>query len=494
MSTQPTLYLGGARRLDGQGPPVPLRLPAHHLVTHGVVVGMTGSGKSGLVTVIAEEALRNRVPVLIIDVKGDLPNLLLAFPSFAAEPLLPWARTFASKKDERTPEAIALALAEQRRQELTSWGFGEEHLARYTATTHLRVLTPGSGGGERVHVLSALERRSPRWDVDPEAARASLSAAVSLVLRLVGKNPDPAKSGEHVLLSVLAERRLRDGQPAALEGLVADVIDPPCPRIGELTINDFLSKAKRKSLASALNNLLASTTFSAWRSGASLDVGEWLAPVDRRAPAVVLSVAHLDDEERALVLGVLLEEVLSWVRTQPGSQELRALLLFDEVYGFLPPHPANPPTKRPLVALMKQARAFGVGVVVATQNPMDLDYRALSNAGVWCVGRLQTDADRERVVEGLRHSDGSNSLTDIAATIPRLAPRWFVMRNAHDSEGPRLFQPRWALSLLRGPMTADELRRARATVEQREHSEGAPPPSILPVQAGLGAAESGVGG
>jgi hypothetical protein len=227
-------------------------------------------------------------------------------------------------------------------------------------------------------MLSSLERRSARWDSDPEAARAALSAAVSLVLRLLGREPDPAKSREHVLLSVLAERRLVAGQVAELGALMADVLSPPIERIGALSVDTFMKKTERRALAAALNTLLASPTFANWRQGASLDVSEWVARRQGRTPIVVVSVAHLDDEERALVLGVLLEEVLSWVRTLPGSQRLRALVVFDEVYGHLPPHPANPPTKRPLVALMKQARGFGVGVIVATQNPMDLDYRALS--------------------------------------------------------------------------------------------------------------------
>jgi hypothetical protein len=207
-----------------------------------------------------------------------------------------------------------------------------------------------------------------------------------LVLRLLGRDPDPAKSREHVLLSVLAERRLAAGQCADIGSLMQDLASPPIAQIGALPINSFLKKRERTSLAAALNNLLASPTFCSWRKGASLDVGEWVKPkAGRQTPAVIVSVAHLDEEERALVLGVLLEEILSWVRTLPGSERLKALIVFDEVYGFLPPHPANPPTKRPLVALMKQARAFGVGVVVATQNPMDLDYRALSNAGLWCI-------------------------------------------------------------------------------------------------------------
>lgn len=210
-----------------------------------------------------------------------------------------------------------------------------------------------------------------------------------------------------------------------------------------------------------MNSLLASPSFEAWRSGATLDVGEWLTPKGGKTPAVIVSVAHLDDEERALVLGVLLEEVNAWVRSQPGSQRLRALCVFDEVYGFLPPHPANPPTKRPLVSLMKQARAFGVGVVIATQNPMDLDYRALGNAGFWAIGRLQTDRDRARIVDGLAScgTAASESAQEIGALVQRLAPRWFLVRDVHAEGGLKLVQPRWALSYLRGPMTRAELGR-----------------------------------
>jgi hypothetical protein len=242
-----------------------------------------------------------------------------------------------------------------------------------------------------------------------------------------------------------------------------NVLEPPIAEIGALPINSFLKRKERQDLAAALNTLLASPSFASWRQGVPLDVGEWLAPRDGRTPAVVVSVAHLDDDERALVLGVLFEDVLSWVRTLPGSSRLRALVVFDEVYGFLPPHPANPPTKRPLVALMKQARAFGVGVLVATQNPMDLDYRALSNAGFWALGRLQTDADRARVVEGIS-SDRRSAATNaqLGAVLRQLAPRWFVVRDTHVGGGPLLLHPRDTFSLLRGPMTRNEIRAARA--------------------------------
>ncbi len=283
------------------------------------------------------------------------------------------------------------------------------------------------------------------------------------MLRVIGRESDPAKSKEHVLLALLAERRFRAGGGADLNSLLEDLATPPIDRVGALPLNDFVSKSDRKSLAAALNALLASPTFASWREGAALDLDEWLAPRAGRTPAVILSVAHLEDEERALVLGILLEEILAWTRSLPGTHRLRALIVFDEVYGFLPPHPANPPTKRPLVALMKQARAFGVGVVIATQNPMDLDYRALSNAGVWCIGRLQTDADRTRVMDGLAASIGQDreAIAALSRTVQRLAPRWFVIRDVHTPNGIALLQPRWAMSLLRGPMTREELRRAQ---------------------------------
>jgi hypothetical protein len=456
----PCFYLGNRLALNGGGPLTPLLLPANHLVTHGVITGMTGSGKTGLVTVLVEEALRSRIPVLMIDVKGDLPDLLLAFPTFSATPFVPWVSDLVEAGRGGEADQIAQELAAGRQRGLSSWKITEADLRSFKNMVDVRVITPGSTAGEPLHVLSSLEKRSPRWSDDVEGARAGLAAAVSLVLRLLGRDPDPARSREHVLLSVLAERRLRAGGNADIGALLEDLARPPIQRVGALEIDAFLSKADRRALAAALNGLLASPSFESWHTGAPVDMEAWFGESNGKTPAVIVSVAHLDDEERGLVLGVLLEELLAWTRSLGGTRKLRALCVFDEVFGFLPPHPANPPTKRPLVALMKQARAFGVGVVVATQNPMDLDYRALGNAGTWCIGRLQTDADRNRVIEGLAGSDGSlaKSLTE---TVRRLAPRWFLMRDVHAGPEPFLLQPRWAFSWMRGPMTRVELRRAR---------------------------------
>jgi hypothetical protein len=467
------LHLGTRADLDGRHLQ-PFHLPPSHLLTHAVVVGMTGSGKTGLVTVLVEEALRDGIPVLVFDIKGDLPNLALAFPSFDLEAMRPWVEAPPDDSDGIADDPVVEAAVERRREGLAKSAIDEAALQAYAARTCVRVITPGSDAGEGVHLLSALERSSPRWSTDRVGARANLSAAVSLVLRLIGQRGEPGQSREHALLCALAERHLERGLDAPLERLLPEILEPPFETLGALLVDDYLPLPKRKELAADLNTLLASPSFAAWRRGSSLDVGAWMAPTeDGRTPATVFSVAHLDDDEREIVLGVVLEEVLTWVRSLPGTSHLRGLVVFDELYGFLPPHPRQPPTKRPLVALMKQARAYGVGCVLATQNPMDLDYRALSNAGLWCIGRLQTDADRARVLEGLGE-DKKNS--PLGAIVKRLRQRWFVVRDAKGDEVAML-RPRWAMSFLKGPMTPGEIREIREIREVREGaavaSEGA---------------------
>jgi DNA helicase HerA-like ATPase len=460
------LLLGTRARLDGRRPTTAFELPSHHLLTHAVVVGMTGSGKTGLVTVLVEEALRAGIPSIVFDIKGDLPNLALAFPDFETDSHRPWIEPAPNDDDGIADDPLVSAAIAQRREGLAQHAIGAPELADYAARTFVRVITPGSEAGEPLHLLSALERRSSRWDHDLDGARANLSAAVSLVLQLIGRTGDPGRSREHAFLSVLAETRLLRGEHAPLEALLPDLLEPPLDHVGALAIDDFLSLRARKELAADLNTLLTSPRFLAWRRGPSLDVDAWMRPVDGRTPTTVISVAHLDDEERALVLGVILEEVLTWVRSLPGTSRLKGLVVFDELYGFLPPHPASPPTKRPLVALMKQARAYGIGCVLATQNPMDLDYRALSNAGTWCIGRLQTDADRARVLEGLGEDKKKSRL---GALVKGLGSRWFVVRDAKTSELSML-RPRWAMSYLKGPLTPIEIRKIR---EEREAAPSA---------------------
>ncbi len=451
-----TFNLGARRTLSGEARGS-FELRADDLVTHAVVVGMTGSGKTGLITVLVEEAIRNGIPVLLLDVKGDLANLKLAFPSFDSEELAAWIEAARGDEDGVADPDLVAEVAAEREKQLTAWGITEADLAHYCASTHIRVITPGSDAGEALHLLSALERRSPRWDHDVEGARATLEAAVSMVLQLMKRDPDPAQSRAHALLTTIVERRHVAKQPADLASLLPDVLMPPFAEIGALPVDTYIGEKARLDLAADLNTLIASTALARWRQGQDLDVAKWMEPVDGKTTATIISVAHLPDRERMLALGVVLEEALAWTRSLSGTSRLRALIVFDEIHGYMPPHPHDPPTKRPLVALMKQARAFGVGCVLATQNPMDLDYRALGNAGTWMLGRLQTEPDRTRVIEGL----GEKKKGPIDEKLKRIAKRWFLVRTASSNE-VWMMQPRWAMSLLRGPMTARELRRAKS--------------------------------
>lgn len=470
----PALFLGNAASAavtDGQR----YELPAHHLVTHGVVLGMTGSGKTGLSVVLVEEALRARVPTLVIDLKGDLPNLMLPVRDLTETELTPWVDEEAAARSGRSAAQVAGEIAASLMAGLAGWGLGVADIARLRDEVEPRLLTPGAKIGEPIDVLSSLSRRSTLWDEDEEVARDQLHAGISLLLRLAGRDGDP-RSREHIVLGALAERRIASGAAAPLNHLLEDVLAPPMESIGMMAFDEFLPAKDRQALAQDLNALVASPKLGAWLNGAPLDVGEWLRPKAGKTPLVVVSVAHLDDEERLLVLGLLLDEVLAWVRGLSGSSDLRALVVFDEIYGYLPPHPHNPPTKKPLLTLLKQARAFGVGMLLCTQNPMDLDYKALSNAGAWFVGRLQTDADRERVVEGLEGSDGGLgglSRSDLDATLRNLPPRTFFVRDVHRTPSCALIQVRHALTWLRGPLSRRDMLRLSKALGVR----GASPPA-----------------
>jgi hypothetical protein len=359
MNTKRGLALGGVRPIDGTGKTRSFELRTDALLTHGVVLGMTGSGKTGLMMVLVEEALRSSVPVIMIDIKGDLPNLLLTFPNLAPEEFAPWVDHAAADRGNTTQHEAAHELAQTWTRRLADWQLGPSDVAELRVRVAPRLFTPGMMAGEPLHILSALEQPSPLWESDLSAARESLSASVSLLLRLIGRDPDPTRSRDHVVLSIFAERRLRAGEPSDVASLLNDVRNPPMQELGAMPIDEFMPKKERLALATSLNTLLASPTFESWRMGAPLDVASWVAPrPDGRTPAVIISVAHLDDDERALVLGIILDQLLAWVRSLTGTHQLRALLMMDEVYGFIPPHPSNPPTKRPLVSLMKQARAF----------------------------------------------------------------------------------------------------------------------------------------
>ena len=454
------LYLG--RRYDpeaGEPTEVPILYDSKNLTTHALCVGMTGSGKTGLCLGLLEEAAIDGIPAICIDPKGDLGNLLLTFPDLAPSDFEPWIDPAEAERKGRSVEEEAEAVATLWRDGLARWGQDGERIARLRQSVDLAIYTPGSSAGRPLRVLDSFA--PPIESNDADAERDQIMASASSLLALLGIDPDPVASREHILLSNLLSDAWSRGETLELSGLVRAIADPPFSRVGVMDLESFYPAADRQTLAMRINGVLASPGFSAWLEGEPLDVQALLFDERGKPRLSILSIAHLSEAERMFFVSALLSRVVSWMRRQSGTSSLRALLYMDEVFGFLPPV-AEPPSKRPLLTLLKQARAYGLGVVLATQNPVDLDYKALSNCGTWFLGRLQTERDVARVIEGLQGaaSAAGQSLdrNEIESLLAGLKSRVFLLNSTHE-EGHVLFQTRWAMSYLRGPMTRQEIRR-----------------------------------
>ncbi|HRF49421.1 MAG TPA: hypothetical protein PLC98_17450 [Anaerolineales bacterium] len=430
------------------------------LVTHAVCVGMTGSGKTGLCLSLLEEAAIDGVPAIIIDPKGDLPNLLLTFPELRAEDFRPWINEEDATRKGFTPDGYAQAQADLWRKGLADWGQDGARIQRLRDAAEIRVYTPGSNSGIPISILKSFAAPDAAVIDDVEAMRDRVSTAASSLLSLAGIDADPLQSREHILISTILDTAWRAGQDLDIAGLIGQVQNPPFTKVGVLDLESFYPSKDRFSLVMALNNLLASPGFAAWLEGEPLDIQRLLYTPTGRPRLAIFSIAHLSDAQRMFFVALLLNQVLGWARAQSGTTSLRALLYMDEIFGYFPPS-ANPPSKPPLLTLLKQARAFGLGVVLATQNPVDLDYKGLGNTGTWFIGRLQTDRDKQRVLDGLEGAAaGAGSGFDRAAMdtlLSGLGNRVFLMNNVHDS-GPVVFTTRWAMSYLRGPLTRGQIK------------------------------------
>ncbi len=468
--------LGDVVSEDGERT-APLHYEAADLTTHGVIVGMTGSGKTGLAVVMIEEALAAGVPVLVLDPKGDMPNLRLTFPDFAPADFRPWINEGDADRDGVTPDAFAASQAELWRNGLAGWETTAEDLRQLQAAADIAIYTPGSTAGVPLNIVGDLA--APGGDADEETTSAEASAFVTGLLGLVGIEADPLASREHVLLANLIEHAWREGQPIDLATLIAQTMDPPLRKLGVFEVDTFFPPDDRRALAMRLNALVASPTFGAWTDGPPLDIQALLYEADGTPRCSILYLAHLSEEERQFVVSLVLSKVVTWMRAQSGTTDLRALLYMDEVFGFAPPT-ANPPAKAPILTLLKQARAYGVGFVLSTQNPVDLDYKAMSNAGTWMIGRLQTERDKARVLEALSAASGGVDLDAIDRSISGLGKRQFVLHNTHDRGGPQLFTTRWAMSYLRGPLTREQIATLTADDPARAATEEAPPPEATP--------------
>lgn len=454
-------YLG--REFDveaGETKPDVLLYDSKDLTTHAVIVGMTGSGKTGLGISLLEEAAIDGIPSLVIDPKGDMGNLLLNFPKLSSAEFRPWVEQDEAARKGMTQDEYARHIAKVWKDGLAQWDQPPERVQRLRDAAEAVIYTPGSDAGRSLTVLKSLDAPSTEVLQSSDALRERVAGTASGLLTLLGIDADPIRSREHIFLSNILDHAWREGRSLTLPKLIQTVQAPPFEKIGIMDLDTIYPAAERLKLAMTINNVLASPTFAGWMQGEPLNIQRMLFTPEGKPQIAVLSIAHLSDRERMFFVTILLNEVIAWMRAQSGTSSLRALLYMDELFGFLPPT-ANPPSKTPLLTLLKQARAFGLGLVLSTQNPVDLDYKALSNAGTWFLGRLQTDRDKQRVLDGLEGSSTASGVAfdrrRIEAILSGLGSRVFLMNNVHEAQ-PVLFKTRWVLSYLRGPLTRDQIR------------------------------------
>ncbi|MEM9410431.1 MAG: DUF87 domain-containing protein [Planctomycetota bacterium] len=437
------------------------------LTTHAVVVGMTGSGKTGLCLGLLEEAGMDRIPAIVIDPKGDIANLLLTFPDLQPNDFAPWVDESQAAREGVSLEQFAASEASKWKKGLESWGQSGQRIKNLRDNVEMRVYTPGSNAGRPVTILKSFDAPHESVISDSDALRERISSATSGLLALLGLDADPIRSREHIFISNILDRCWRQGENLDLGQLIGHIQSPPFEQVGVMQLETFFPAKDRMALAMTLNNLLASPSFSSWMTGESLNIKSLLHNEDGKPCISIMSIAHLNDNERMFFVTILLNEILSWMRSQAGTSSLRAILYMDEVFGYFPPT-QNPPSKQPMLTLLKQARAYGLGVVLATQNPVDLDYKGLSNTGTWFLGRLQTERDKARVLEGLEGASAQTGSSfdrgEMEKILAGLGSRRFLMNNVHDDE-PVIFETRWAMSYLRGPLTRNQIQKL---VEQQD--------------------------
>lgn len=458
-------YLGRPVDLQtGESPDTPLLYDSKDLTTHAVCIGMTGSGKTGLCIGLLEEAAIDGIPAIVIDPKGDIGNLLLQFPDMRPSDFRPWINEDDARTAGVSPDDFAKQQAEFWAKGIADWGQDGERIRRMQAAAEFAIYTPGSSAGTPVNILGSFAAPPEAMREDEDLFRDQISSTVTALLGLLGRDADPVKSRDHILLSTIFADAWTSGRNVDAAALILAVQKPSFEQVGVLGVDAFYPPDDRFELASAINSLFASPNFQPWLKGASLDIDRILYSESGKPRIAIFTIAHLDDAERMFFVSLLLGTVLAWTRAQKGTSSLRALVYMDEIFGYFPPS-AEPPSKRPLLTLLKQARAFGVGIVLATQNPVDIDYKGLSNAGTWFIGRLQTERDKARVLEGLEGASatagGGFDRGAMEKTLASLGKRVFLLHSVHES-APVTFKTRWTLSYLRGPLTRAEIRQLAA--------------------------------
>ena len=428
---------------------------AKDLTTHAVCVGMTGSGKTGLCVSLLEEAAIDGIPAIVIDPKGDMGNLLLGFPDLAAASFEPWIDPGEARRKGKRPSELAADVAALWERGLADWGQDGARIRRFRESVDLAIYTPGSDAGLPLTVLRSFDAPPEAVRSDAEALGERIHSAAAGLLALVGVDADPLQSREAILVGNILKAAWQDGRGLELVDLIRQIQAPPFQRLGVLDLESFFPAKDRAKLAMQLNGVLASPSFASWLEGEALDVGRLLFTAGGKPRISILSIAHLSEAERMFFVTILLNEVVSWMRTQSGTSSLRAILYMDEILGYFPPS-AEPPSKRPMLTLLKQARAFGLGCVLCTQNPVDLDYKGLANTGTWFIGRLQTERDKLRVLDGLEGAAAGLERAELDRLLSAVGKRVFLLHNVHEDR-PVTFHTRWAMSYLRGPLTRAQI-------------------------------------
>jgi hypothetical protein len=425
-----------------------------NFTTHAAIIGMTGSGKTGLGVGIIEEAAMDNIPSIVIDPKGDMGDLCLTDPSFSAALFEPWVKDEAVAKGVE-PTSYAKEVAETWKKGLEEWGQTASRVEDF-AKVRKTIYTPGSSAGVSINIMASLEVPPEEIMDDSDTLASFLKSTVSSLLSLIGIEADPIDSKEYILLAQIISENWMEEKSVTIEELIGSIINPPFKKVGVLSLDAYYPQSERFRFATKFNAVIASPSFNSWLQGEDLDIQSLLYDEEGKAKIAIFSIAHLNDDERMFFVTLLLNKYIAWMRHQSGTSALKTILYMDEIFGFFPPS-KNPPSKEPMLLLLKQARAYGVGVILSTQNPVDLDYKGLSNIGTWFIGRLQTTQDINRVIDGLGGKVGSDfDKKEIRQLLSNLAKRSFFLKSAH-LDDIRLFATRWVMSYLKGPLKKKEI-------------------------------------
>ena len=449
------LFYIGKEKIDGQI--TPLVYQNKDLLTHAAIIGMTGSGKTGLGVTLLEEAAIDAIPSIIIDPKGDMTNLLLNFPELNPSDFEPWLDDSEVSNSGGTKEELAIKVSNSYKEGIQRDFQDLSRVKKLKDSADFTIYTPGSSAGIQVSILSSFKAPTIEILEDMELFSNIINSTVHSILSLIDNKSDET-SKESILLASIFTSYFKEQRDLTLEELITLIVTPPFSKIGVFDLETFFPQSDRLKFALKINTIIASPSFSTWLEGESLDISKMLYSQSGKAKVNIFSIAHLNDSQRMFFVTILLNQILAWMRRQEGTTSLKALLYMDEIFGYFPPQ-ANPPSKQPMLTLLKQARSFGIGVILSTQNPVDIDYKGLSNIGTWFIGRLQTKQDIEKVIDGLSSaSEKGLNKQELSLALGTLAKRNFIMKNINE-EHIKTFETRWALSYLKGPLSKDAIKK-----------------------------------